>query len=396
MVRSLVRFTIILSVLSLFAAVSPRFAYASGDGTKAKQVGEPNSSNYTLGPEDLLTITVRNVNEMSGDYLIRLDGTFEFPVVGTIKAEGMSPLQLKDYLQKGLSKELRDPEVTVNIKTMRPNRIYIEGSVVHPGVFDYRPGWRLSEIVALAGGLGEKAERLNAVIFRTGSPTQKVPLRKIFIDADDTADVPVQPGDSIIIQSDATVRITVSGEVRNPGVHEVFEGQGAVEALAAAGGGTGDAALSRTKLNRHGHELDVDLYDAVINADMSKNVRLMDGDSIVVPQQFARVGVSGMVVKPGSLLIPDGRPYTLSMALAEAGGLSHGAISKGIQLIRVDTDGKVKTTKYDYKLIGSKKEPDPTLQDKDVIFVPQSGATSVGDLSGFAGLFYTLRLLGGL
>jgi len=353
------------------------------------------SETYILGAEDVLTITVRNVPEMSSDYMVQLDGTFYFPVVGQVKAGGMSAHQLKDFLEAGLSKELRDPQVTVNIKSLRPNRIYVFGSVGKPGIVDYKRGWRLSELIASAGGVVLPAERLNAIIFRSGTATQKISLRKVFIDADDAANISVLPGDSINVQSDITVRVNVVGECRSPGMHEVIEGQGAVEALSAGGGATSQSALSRAKIMRHGVEMPVDLYASVIDGDTSKNVRVEDNDTLVIPQQYARIAVTGQVGHPGSQLMPDGRPLTLTAAIGEAGGLTQGAKDKGIQLFRVGPDGKTQRTVYHWKELGT-KVADPVLKDKDIVFIPQSGATNLNEIGGFTNLFFIMRTITGL
>jgi polysaccharide export outer membrane protein len=217
----------------------------------------------------------------------------------------------------------------------------------------------------------------------------------LFIDADDSVDLPVQPGDSVNIQTDASVRVNIVGEARNPGVHELYEGQGAIEALAAGGGETDKSALSRAKIIRHGKEIPVDLYKAVIDGDSSKNVVMEDNDTLEIPQQYAKIAVSGQVGRPGTQLLPDGRPYTLADAIGEAGGAGAHSKREKIQLIRVGPDGKAKATDYNLKLLGTKNHPNPELQDKDVIFVPESGAPNLGDISGFANLFWLVRTFAG-
>lgn len=388
--------TLLLGAAFTANAATPQQSAAHGpaaDSVKA-QIPE-NSETYILGPEDVISIYVRNVPEMTADYLVQLDGTLFFPIVGQVKAGGMSAKELKDYLEKGLSKELRDPQVTVNIKALRPNRIYVFGSVSKPGVEDYKRGWRLSELIASAGGVAQPAERLNAIVFRAGSPTQKIPLRKVLIDADENANIAVQPGDTINIQSDVTVRINVVGECRQPGMHEIIEGQGAVEALSAGGGETAQSALSRAKIVRKGQEIPVDLYAAVIDGNTGKNVKLEDNDTLVIPQQYAKVAVTGNVGHPGSQSLPDGRPLTLLAAISEAGGLSQGAKMSGVQLFRVGPDGKTQRTVYDYKKIGS-KVPDPVLKDHDIVFVPQNGKPNLGDITNFSNLYFIGRAILGL
>ena len=395
-VRTLFTLAAIVCALVLAAFSLSQQPPARGPAADAVKAQVPaDSETYILGPEDIIQITVRNVPEMSADYMVQLDGTIFFPVVGQVKVGGMSSKDLKEYLEKGLSKELRDPQVTINVKTLRPNRIYVFGSVGHPGVLDYKRGWRLSELIASAGGTVLPPERLNAIIFRAGTPTQKISLRKVFVDADDAANIAVMPGDSINVQSDITVRINVVGEVRTPGMHEIIEGQGAVEALSAGGGETQVSALSRAKIVRHGSEMPVDLYSAVIDGDTSKNIKLEDNDTLVIPQQYARVAVTGNVGHPGSQLLPDGRPLTLTAAVAEAGGLSGGAKSKGVQLFRVGSDGKTHKTVYDWKKIG-RTQADPVLQDKDIVFIPQSGASNLNEITTFSNLYFIIRTITGL
>ncbi len=390
--RPLISICAALIALALSATACAKMPTDTPKSDAVKQTQVPaNSDTYELGAEDVLTIYVRNVPEMSGEYLIQLDGTIYFPVVGQVKAAGMSAKELQQYLEKGLSKELRDPQVTVNIKTLRPNRIYIYGSISKSGVYDYRKGWRLSELIAVAGGLALPPERVSAILFRPGNPNLKVSMRKVFIDADDAADFAVQPGDSINIQTDAQVRVNIVGEAKSPGVHELFEGQGVVEALASGGGQTDRAALSRAKVIRRGKEMPINLYAAVIDGDTSNNMVMEDNDTLEIPQQYQRVAVSGQVGHPGAIPLPDGRPYTLADAISEAGGAGSHSKREGCQLLRVGPDGKTHSTTYNLKLLGTKGHPNPVLQDKDVVFVPESGAPSLNDFSGFLNLFWVLR-----
>lgn len=349
--------------------------------------------NYVLGPEDMMTIVVRGIPEFSGDFLVAYDGTIRFQIIGTIKAAGMSLSELQKKITEGLKKELRDPQVTVNLKQPRPRRIYIQGAVNRAEFYDYKKGWRITELIASAGGLNLPPERLKALIFRQGSPTITIQLRKILIDGDDTADLELQPGDFVNIQPDPQVRVNVVGEVNQSGLKQVYEGQGAVEALAAAFGATQHAALSRAVITRAGKAIPVDLYAAVINGDTTKNVAIMDNDTLTIPQQYQRISVVGMVNRPGSQVLPDGRPWTLSMAIGEAGGIVPRAKGQGV-LSRVGPDGKIQTIKFSVKTLGLKNNPDLQLKENDLVFLPQSGAVNFNDYSGLATIYYVLRTAG--
>src|SRR5579885_2539385 len=171
---------LLAAALTLGAFVAPATVLAQKSDGDQKPAIAP--SDYKIGPEDVLTIITRDMPEASGDYMVRPDGTIGFPIVGTIKAANMTPNELQAALTEALKKELRDPVVTVNVKQMRINRIYILGIVSHPGLYDYKPGWRLTELIASAGGLALPPERLTAVLFRTNQPNKTISMKDIFVD----------------------------------------------------------------------------------------------------------------------------------------------------------------------------------------------------------------------
>lgn len=361
----------------------------SGSNSDASQ-GIEIDRHYLLGPEDVLSVTVQNVPEDSGDFLVRPDGHISFPIAGNLMVAGHTVKEVEAMLTKGLATQLRNPQVSVNIKEMRKNRIYVDGSVRSPSSYNFKKGWRISELIAVAGGLTDEPQRLTAVLYDPGHPTQVVPLRKIFLDVDDRSDLPVQPGDSLYVRPQPTMEINVVGQVARSGVVKIYEGQGAVQALGAAQGGTPQAALSKAEIIRGGHVIPVDLYDAVINGDASKNVVMKANDTLVVPQEYEQVSVVGTVARAGPVLIPDGRPLTLSSAIGDAGGLATRAKQAAV-LTTVGKDGKLVSKSYNLKTLGTKGHPDPVLKNNDVVFVPQSGAPSFNDFLGISQLYYTVR-----
>src|SRR5208282_2333844 len=102
-VRTLFTLTSIVCTLALSAfACAGQQKAAHGPTADIPKVQIPADSDaYILGPEDVITVTVRNVPEMSADYMIQLDGTLYFPVVGQVKAGGMSAKELKKFLEEG-------------------------------------------------------------------------------------------------------------------------------------------------------------------------------------------------------------------------------------------------------------------------------------------------------
>ena len=381
---------LLVAALALSVAAVPMAALAQNGSDQKPPATAP--ADYKIGPEDVLTIITRDMPEASGDFMVRPDGTLSFPIVGTINAAGMTPNDLQDKLTEALKKELRDPVVTVNVKQMRINRIYILGIVSHPGLYDFKPGWRMTELIASAGGLATVPERLTAVLFRANTPNRTVSMKDLFVDGKDDANLTLQPGDVVNIRTDATIRINVVGSVGHPGQFEILDGQGAVEAVAAAGGGTADSAFSKAVVHRGDKDIKVNLYEAIIKGDPSANVALQTGDSLYVPQVFERISVVGDVQRPGTHAIPDGRPYTLTDAVSDAGGPAQKAKLDGVLIGRQGPDGKIQQISVNYKDLG-KTQSDITLQDKDVIFIPQSGKADANQTGSFMNLWFLLRNL---
>lgn len=349
-------------------------------------------ADYKIGPEDVLTIITRDMPEASGDFMVRPDGTLSFPIVGTINAAGRTPSDLQNQLTDALKKELRDPVVTVNVKQMRINRIYILGIVSHPGLYDYKPGWRMTELIASAGGLATVPERLTAVLFRPNTANKTVSMKDLFVDGKDEANVSLMPGDVVNVRADPTIRINVLGSVGHPGQFEILDGQGAAEAVSAAGGATTEAALSKAVIHRGTDDLKVNLYDVMVKGHPNGNVALKTGDSVYVPQVFERISVVGDVQHPGTHAIPDGRPYTLTDAVSDAGGPAQKAKLDGVIIGRQGPDGKLTQIPVNYKNLG-KSQADVVLQDKDVIFIPQSGKADAAQTGSLMNLWFLLKNL---
>ncbi len=87
-------------------------------------------TDYQIGPQDVLTITVFGEADLSGKYTVEQDGTFTFPLVGRIKAGGLTLRDVEADLKKKLADGyLKNPQLTVSIETYRSQRILVMGEV---------------------------------------------------------------------------------------------------------------------------------------------------------------------------------------------------------------------------------------------------------------------------
>jgi polysaccharide export outer membrane protein len=124
------------------------------------------SSSYIIGPEDVLTVHIWKEEALSRTVPVRMDGMISLPLVDDIKAEGLTPLQLKAVITEKLSAFISEPVVTVIVLEMNSYKVYVSGQVRAPGVYRLRSETNLVQLISMAGGLTEWADPKGIFIVR--------------------------------------------------------------------------------------------------------------------------------------------------------------------------------------------------------------------------------------
>lgn len=116
---------------------------------------------YTLGPDDQIMVKVLDAEEISTDKQapIRIDsrGNITLPMVGRVKAAGLTTEQLEAEIENRLAKYFKEPDVTVALTELRSQPVSILGAVAQPGVHQLQGRKTLFEALSLAGGLKPEA-----------------------------------------------------------------------------------------------------------------------------------------------------------------------------------------------------------------------------------------------
>ncbi len=237
----------------------------------------------------------------------------------------------------------------------RANTVNLTGrGVLRPGVYEYREGLRVSDLVAAAGGLTPDAYLERAQITRTAPDSTRQALRFVpsaALAGDAAEDLPLRAMDDVSIRSrwDLEERqpVTVHGLVRNPGRYELLEGMTLADLLLKAGGFTDDAyavtaELARVRANdptgRIADTLRVPLARELANCREAAAMRLQPHDAVFIRRDptfrtQAFVTVEGEVQFPGTyaLLREDERVADL---VRRAGGLTDYAYARGARFVR--------------------------------------------------------------
>jgi polysaccharide export outer membrane protein len=132
---------------------------------------------YRIQPGDILSISVWKEPDLQAEVLVRSDGAISFPLAGDTVVAHFTVDQVREDLTRRLQKYIPEPVVTVAIKQMTGNRVYVVGKVNRPGEFVYTKPLDVMQAISLAGGTTPYAA-LDAIkiLRRVGVQTTSIPF----------------------------------------------------------------------------------------------------------------------------------------------------------------------------------------------------------------------------
>ncbi|MCP4275475.1 MAG: polysaccharide export protein [Gammaproteobacteria bacterium] len=157
---------------------------------------------YSLQPGDILEISVWKEPDLQREVLVRPDGGISFPLVGNIRVKNSSVQDVSKKLTSSLVKYIPDPVVTVSLKQMLGNRVYVVGKVLKPGEFLINRNVDVMQALSMAGGLNPFAAGNEIKILRRVNGVQKsIPFRYDgVVDGKDLAqNIVLKPGDVVVV-----------------------------------------------------------------------------------------------------------------------------------------------------------------------------------------------------
>lgn len=242
-------------------------------------------TDYVVGSQDVLTITVFGEAELSGKFTVEQDGTFTFPQIGRIKAGGATLRAVEQELKTKLADGyLKNPQVSVSIENYRSQRILILGEVRLPGEYQLTGEMTLLSALARAGSTTVTASREAMIVRPKKSPKPgEDPSEIIRIDlaelqaGNSSLNIPLQDGDTINVLKAHSV--FVAGQVKSPGAYAVESETTVLQVVSLAGGLTDRGSDSRIRVQRtvNGKKVEV----AVKLTDL-----VLPGDTIIVRERF--------------------------------------------------------------------------------------------------------------
>ena len=178
-----------LATLALSLVVACQSTPAAVQQTPVAGTPEAASAaDYRLGPADNLRVTVFGHPDLSGEFMVSSNGVVSLPLIGDVKAEGLTLSQFQRETEAKLKDGyLKEPRVSAEVLNFRP--YYILGEVNRPGEYPYTNQLTVLKAIATAGGFTYRANKREVMIKGTDDPTEE----RIQL----TPNTVIEPGDTI-------------------------------------------------------------------------------------------------------------------------------------------------------------------------------------------------------
>ena len=129
---------------------------------------------YQIQPGDVLNIAVWRESDLHLEVLVRPDGGFSVPLIGEIDASGKTIPILREELLSRYGKFIPDTDVSVSIKQLNGNKVYVIGKVGRPGAFVMLRPMDVMQMLSMAGGITPYAAVDDIKILRRNGEDQQV------------------------------------------------------------------------------------------------------------------------------------------------------------------------------------------------------------------------------
>lgn len=275
---------------------------------------------YRLGAEDVVLVTVLAGGEVhiSTELVVSGSGDINVPLVGAVRAEGLTQEALEQAIQIPLQRDyFVNPQVQVQIKAYHSLQFFISGAVKSPGMYELNFNPSIMDLIAKAGGVnsdrgnvayvlrGSKGGGVNDLLAANtdadsfeSTVVKKEPIRvdllKLLDQGDMTENIALQSGDTVYIPlgkalNQTFTKVYVEGEVKSPGVFDYQPGLTAFGACIMAGGFGKYAAPNRARIIRNTDSDEQKVFK--INLEKVQRGKISDfplepGDRIFIPESW--------------------------------------------------------------------------------------------------------------
>jgi protein involved in polysaccharide export with SLBB domain len=300
--------------------------------------GTLDPDSYVLGAGDVLAIGFwGDVNRVE-TVTVTPDGDLLVAPVGPIRVDDLTLSEVQSLVKRELAPYYKPDILSVSLVSIRTFQVHVVGMVELPGAVMANGVTRVSQAVALAGGLSEGGSRRNITV-RRGEDEIAVDLTRYLLLGDNTSNPYLNDGDVVLVPHHQGP-VQVSGSVFHPRIYEFVEGESVADMIELAGGFRPQALTDTLTLERFDSVDPTISEELMLSGDMVslEGFKVELGDRVFIRaipdwHRDAQVRVSGEVKFPGVYVIEEG-VETLTDLIERAGGLTDQASLAEARLVR--------------------------------------------------------------
>lgn len=221
---------------------------------------------YILGPDDIIEVDVLGQPEFKTRAKIRTDGKIALPYIGDVTAQGLTIIQFNNMVADKLRAGgyYSKPFLSTDIVSFASRYVIVLGDIAQPGLQPVDRAYRVSEVIARAGGMRETGADY-VVVRRANGEELKLPFEKLA--SGGTEDDPlIQPGDKVFVPP--AELFYIYGQVNAPGAYPIKGQMTLRRALARGGGLTPNGSPNRIKIYHDGVEQKVGMDHVLQSGDV--------------------------------------------------------------------------------------------------------------------------------
>ena len=286
--------------------------FDNSQGFQADQAGLV-GPDYVLGPGDVLRIDVWG--NIEGHYQAQVDrnGEIVLPKVGVVNLVGQNFAQAKETINRQIGKYFKQYQVNVALDSLRSINVFLVGEVNAPGTYRVSSMSTVLTVLSSAGGPSKNGSLREIKVLRGGQQLALIDFYNFFRSGDNSQDVRLQSGDTILVPI-AGAQVGISGGVRRPAIYELTPTETLGDLVGMAGGLVSTAYLQKVRLQRvvaHNNAavIDLSLTGTEEQVASALSYPLQDRDLVqIAPITDAGgfVTLVGYVARPGEYQLEPG------------------------------------------------------------------------------------------
>jgi polysaccharide biosynthesis/export protein len=163
-----------LTALLIITALTTGFLTSASAQQQRAAYGD---SEFRLGPEDVIEVSVYQEKDLSTVVPVRPDGKISIPLIGEMPASGKTAIELQKEITQRYSRLIAEPAVTVIVKEVNSPKVSVSGEVKNPGMYKIRDRATILDVLAMAGGTTEYAKKDKILVIRVDSAGAQQSIR---------------------------------------------------------------------------------------------------------------------------------------------------------------------------------------------------------------------------